>query len=406
MAGTEDTLRSDIRRLGNQLGDALVRQHGPELLHLVEQVRALGKSARRGGSSEAAEELSGRLHGLSTDEVIPLVRAFTTYFYLANVAEQVHRIGEMASDDRYLRNTVDRILEAGIDQELLDEVIGRLEVRPVFTAHPTEAARRSILTKRGAIAALITDRLETTNPDIVELIDRRTAEIIDQIWQTDELRNERPSVVDEARSALYYLVALAEDVLPSLSEIVASQLGRLAPTAHPVPVRFGTWVGGDRDGNPEVTAETTRETLALQHDRGLTVLIELVERLAEELSMSSELTEPSPALIESLATDRHHLPDVWERERTRTAEAPYWLKCSFMHARLINTRNRIKSGSDHVPGHDYAHPDEFVSDLDLERRADRPGGGRAGQTRRDDIRVPDGGAGHKTALGEAQRRRR
>jgi phosphoenolpyruvate carboxylase len=365
VTGRDDGLRTDIRRLGHQLGDALVRQHGEELLHLVEKVRSLGKSARRGGSSDAATDLSGLLTGLETGEVIPLVRAFTTYFYLANVAEQVHRIGHMASDERYLRETVDRIIEADLDQGLLDEIVARLEVRPVFTAHPTEAARRSILTKRGEIAALITRRMQTSNPDQIDLIDKRTAELIDQIWQTDELRTERPSVIDEARSALYYLVALAENVLPALSEILADQLDRLAPSARPVPLRFGTWVGGDRDGNPEVTADTTLEALALQHDRGLGVLIDLVEYLAEELSMSSELTDPSEALIESLEVDRGNLPEIWERERTRTAEAPYWLKCSYMHARLINTRSRIKSGSDHVPGHDYAHPVEFVADLDI-----------------------------------------
>ncbi|MGD2060279.1 MAG: phosphoenolpyruvate carboxylase [Acidimicrobiia bacterium] len=365
MTTRDDLLRADIRRLGNQLGEALVRQHGPDLLDLVEEVRSLGKSARRGGSAEAAGQLNNLLADLETADVIPLVRAFTTYFYLANVAEQVHRIEEMASDDRYLRATVDRILEAGVAQELVEDVVGRFEVRPVFTAHPTEAARRSILTKRGAIADLITSRQQATNPDRLELIDRRSAEIIDQIWQTDELRTERPTVVDEARSALYYLVALAEDVLPSLGEIIARELQRLSPEARNAPLHFGTWVGGDRDGNPGVTAETTLETLALQHDRGLSLLIELVEMLSEELSMSSQLTEPSEALMESLRADRHHLPDVWQRERARTAEAPYRLKCSFMHSRLINTRARIKSRSAHVPGVDYAHPEELLADLDL-----------------------------------------
>jgi len=363
--GKDDDLRSDIRRLGRQLGDALVRQHGPELLDRVEEVRALGKSARRGGSAEAARQLSELLNGLDTVDVIPIVRAFTTYFYLANVAEQVHRIGEMAGDDRYLRETVDRIVATGLDPALLDEVVGRLEVRPVFTAHPTEAARRSILTKRGDLAALITRRLGTPRAEDVELIDRRTAELIDQIWQTDELRTERPTVVDEARSALYYLVALAEDVLPALTEVISAQLDRLSPGSHAVPLRFGTWVGGDRDGNPGVTAATTLEALALQHDRGLTLLIDMVAALSEELSMSSELTQPSEKLLRSLEADRRHLPDIWQRERSRTADAPYRLKCSYAHARLINTRARIKSGAPHQPGFDYAHPRELVADLDL-----------------------------------------
>jgi phosphoenolpyruvate carboxylase len=361
----DEALRGDIRRLGNQLGEALVRQHGQDLLDLVEEVRSLGKSARRGGSADAAQELNSLLGELDTADVIPLVRAFTTYFYLANVAEQVHRIEEMASDDRYLRQTVDRILSADLDQALVDDIVSRFEVRPVFTAHPTEAARRSILTKRGEIAELLSRRMTAPNQDQVDLVDRRSAELIDQIWQTDELRTERPTVVDEARSALYYLVALAEDVLPRLTEIIDAQLHRLSPGADTAPLRFGTWVGGDRDGNPGVTAETTLEALALQHDRGLTLLIEAIEELSEELSMSSELNAPSPNLMRSLGEDQRLLPEVWQRERQRTADAPYRLKCSFIHARLINTRSRIKAGGEHTAGHDYAHPNQLIDELEL-----------------------------------------
>jgi phosphoenolpyruvate carboxylase len=342
-----------------------VRQHGEDLLDLVEEVRSLGKSARRGGSAEAAQDLHALLTKLDTVDVIPLVRAFTTYFYLANVAEQVHRIEQMASDDRYLRQTVDRIITSNLDQELLDDIVSRFEVRPVFTAHPTEAARRSILSKRSEVADLITQRLQAANQDQIDLIDRRSSELIDQIWQTDELRTERPTVVDEARSALYYLVALADDVLPRLAEIIEAQLRRLSPDSQIAPLRFGTWVGGDRDGNPRVTAETTLETLALQHDRGLTLLIESIEELSEELSMSSQLTAPSEDLAASLETDRQTLPDIWQREQRRTADASYRLKCSYIHARLMNTRARIKSGAPHTPGHDYAHPSQLLDDLDL-----------------------------------------
>lgn len=388
MTTRDDALRADIRRLGNQLGEALVRQHDTDLLDLVEEVRSLGKSARRGGSAEATENLHDLLAKLDTTDVIPLVRAFTTYFYLANVVEQVHRIEEMASDDRYLRQTVDRILDSHLNQELLDDIVARFEVRPVFTAHPTEAARRSILTKRAQVAELINQRLKPRNQDQIDLIDRRSAELIDQIWQTDELRTERPTVVDEARSALYYLISLAEDVMPQLTEIVDTQLHRLSPGTDTAPLRFGTWVGGDRDGNPGVTAETTLEALALQHDRGVTLLIDMVEELSEELSMSGELTQPSDELVASLETDRQLLPDVWQRERSRTGGAPYRLKCSYIHSRLINTRARIKSGAAHSPGVDYSHPSQLTDDLDLiagslrESRGQLIAGGAVARVRR------------------------
>jgi phosphoenolpyruvate carboxylase len=361
---SDEELRADIRRLGNQLGDALVRQHGPELLDLVEEVRALGKSSRRGGSAEAARQLDRRLADLEINEVIPLVRAFTTYFYLANVAEQVHRIDQLGIDELGLAATVDRVLEAGVDPDVLTEVIRRLEMRPVFTAHPTEAARRSILTKTAHLAELIGRRLTAGDGDLV-LVDRRTAELIDQIWQTDELRLEKPNPVEEARSALYYLVQIASQVMPALSERVAFEIARLGAVANKSPIRFGSWVGGDRDGNPGVTPETTLETLLLQHDRGIRQLIGLIEDLADELSVSDRLAPMNDEMEGSLISDRELLPDVWQRESRRTAAEPYRLKCSYIRARLVNTNRRLQQGLGHVEGVDYAHPDGLIADLDL-----------------------------------------
>lgn len=362
---SDDALRADIRRLGNQLGEALVRQHGQELLDTVERVRALGKSARRGGSLETAGELEEFLVDLPSEQVIPLVRAFTTYFYLANVSEQVHRVERITPDERYLSETVDRILEARLDHHLIETVLDRFEVRPVFTAHPTEAARRSVLSKTNRLAELIEERLEGPSPDRTAQIDRRTAELIDQIWQTDELRLARPTVVDEARSALYYLVALADEVLPDLTESIATQLRRLNADPNHPSVRFGTWVGGDRDGNPGVTPAATLDTLALQHDRGLTHLIGLIENLSDELSVSSHLAPMTEELQRALATDQMLLPSIWQREKGRTEGEPYRLKCSYIHGRLLNTLERIRTGTPHRPGLDYGHPDELIAELDL-----------------------------------------
>ena len=361
-ADRDDLLRSDIRRLGNQLGDALVRQHGSDLLDLVERVRALGKSARRGGSETAGDDLDKLLRELDLDNVIPLVRAFTTYFYLANVAEQVHRIDQLAPDDRYLHATVDRVIEAGVDQELIDDVLGRLSVRPVFTAHPTEAARRSILNKTRALADLVEHRMDA-RPAQIDGIDQRSAELIDQIWQTDELRHEKPSPVEEARSALYYLVQLAEHVLPDLTDTIHRELSRLADDHSPAPLSFGTWVGGDRDGNPGISPGMTLDVLAEQHIRGIRRILTLVEDLAEELSVSDRLTSIGEDLEESLEADRELLPDIWAREQRRTAQEPYRLKCSYIHQRLINTLERVRNATPHRPGVDYAHPGEMLADL-------------------------------------------
>ncbi|MGH8957302.1 MAG: phosphoenolpyruvate carboxylase, partial [Acidimicrobiia bacterium] len=365
MSSRDDALRADIRRLGTQLGQALTRQHGAGLLDLVEEIRSLTKAHRQAGDPSADDELSNLLEGLDLPTTIEAVRAFSAYFYLANVAEQTHRVGELAESGReeILSGTVDRIVAAELDPNEVQLVLERLEVRPVFTAHPTEAARRSILRKLAYIADLLSERTEpTTTERERERIDRRTEEVIDQIWQTDELRATRPSPSDEVKSAIFYLDLLFARVLADLGEEVAIHLARLG-AGEQTAIRFGSWVGGDRDGNPEVTPEVTMETLELQHDHGLRALIAAVEGLAEDLSVSSAIKEISPELEASLAADREALPAVWRRFRALNANEPYRLKCAYIHQRLINTRERILTGGRPQNGVDYRGPHDLTAEL-------------------------------------------
>ncbi len=363
----DELLRADIRRLGAQLGETLARQHGQELLDLVEEVRAVAKTARSGGRQEVEQKLLD----LSLDETINLARAFTTYFYLANVAEQVHRVGDLShlDEDRTLEATVTRILGAGVDRELTERVLARLELRPVFTAHPTEAARRTLNTKLGRIAGLLQERADPRKQESERArIDRRSAELIDQIWQTDELRSERPQPIDEARSALFYLVQVFKGAMPVLTDESALQLERLGwdVDTRP-PIRMGTWVGGDRDGNPAVTPDVTLEVLELQHDHGLRALAEMVASVAEELSTSTRIREASRELIDSLEADRQALPGVYQRFARLNAGEPYRLKCAFIHERLVNTRRRIAEGAVHTPGLDYQSAADLLDELGLLR---------------------------------------
>ncbi|MEX2655781.1 MAG: phosphoenolpyruvate carboxylase [Acidimicrobiia bacterium] len=365
----DEELRADIRRLGAELGNALTRQHGPELLELVERVRALTKSVRLTGDESAGNQLEEALGSLSIPDAINLVRAFSAYFYLANVAEQSHRVGDLAMTDtnRTIAATVDRILEANVDPELVRDVLGRLELRPVFTAHPTEAARRTLLTKIRRIAELLGERSDPRRTDTDRhRIDRRVAELIDQVWQTDELRANRPTPMDEARSAVFYLDQIASDVMGDLGDEIDLQLARLGEVATRRPaIRFGTWVAGDRDGNPNITPELTMQVLEMQHEHGVRALIEHVEAAAEELSMSARIHGISDALADSLEEDRETLPAVWERFKVLNADEPYRLKCAYIHQRLRNTQRRIAGDARHVPGKDYLRPDQLLDDLTL-----------------------------------------
>ena len=387
MTDRDSALRSDIRRLGTSLGETLVRQVGPELLTLVEEVRAITKRLRTEEGSDASE-LEAVLGRLDVDTTINLVRAFSAYFFLANVAEQTHRVSDPASGtdlvDDSLAAAVDRILAGGVDAELVADVVARLEVRPVFTAHPTEAARRSLLTKVADISALLVARGDPRATAAEHRrIDRRVSEVIDLMWQTDELRHDRPSPIDEARSAVYYFDELFEETVGLLSDNVDEQFARLGVEIGPdeFPVRFGTWVGGDRDGNPNVTREVTAEVLAIQHEHGLRNLIKAVEELAAELSVSGRLVASTSDLEDSLAADRMALPKVFARFGELNARESYRLKLAFVHQRLHNTRRRLEDGSQHVPGVDYRTAGDLLGDLRLmydslmERRGELIAGG-------------------------------
>jgi len=365
-------LRADIRRLGNQLGDSLVRQEGKELLDLVEQVRAITRGLRGSDLEGDDETLDTLLDGLDLSTLSTLGRAFTAYFYLANVAEQTHRLDELAARTRghrgWLESTVDQIEQAGMDRGEVEETLARLELRPVFTAHPTEASRRSILTKLNTIADLVERRLDTRTTDADRnRIDRRVAELIDLIWQTDELRHDKPDPRDEAGSVIYYLDELFSSPVPDVVDEFAAQVKRIGIEIPPTssPLRFGTWVGGDRDGNPFITARVTDDVLAAQHDHAMRDLIETIETLASELSPSSRIRGINTALEDDLALEREAMPRVFERFKALNAEEPYRLKLAYIHERLINTRKRMATGTRPALEREYQSVGDLLSDLGL-----------------------------------------
>ena len=361
-------LRADIRWLGGLLGESLTRQEGQGLLDLVEEVRSLTKRSRR-GSVTAAEALEQRLAGVDLQTATRLVRAFSTYFHLANIAEQVHRADELALRSAgSIEAVVDAIRDAGVERAAIEDVVSRLELRPVLTAHPTEAIRRSILTKRRQIAELLEQRGDAgSSPADKARAERRVTELIDLMWQTDELRRARPDPLDEARSVLFYADEVFAAVLPDLLDDVATQLARLGVELPPRarPVRLGTWVGGDRDGNPSVTPDVTLAVLRAQQDRALGNLLLAVEGLVAELSSSTRIVAVSAELQASLEADREALPEVHQQWHRLNAEEPYRKKCSFIRERLLNTRRRLRDGGPRRPGTDYGSTEELLADLEV-----------------------------------------
>ena len=361
-------LRNDVRKLADLLGQTIARQESDELLSLVESVRL---SVREGQQDQI-------LSKLDDSQIISLVRAFSNYFNLANVAEQVNRSKVLAdahkSGGSWLKKTVDNILQAQKDGKTFDSKelqvwIDNFSVKPVFTAHPTEAARRSVLSKMTTIAQLL------EQPDS-QIKNERLAETIDLLWQTDELRLGRPEPLDEAVNSIYYLDELLIQTVPEVLAEFANEVKRLGVqlSLNARPLSFGTWIGGDRDGNPNITAEVTKAAILLQNSHFTRTVFEHLDQLRQALSISTKLAGVSVELEKSVAQDLEKLPEIENRYRRINVEEPYRLKATAIRHKLALTQVRHASGLPHFPGRDYKNTVELLNDLDhrlpIERKAE------------------------------------
>jgi len=361
-SGVDNTdLRNDVRKLADLLGQTLARQEGDELLELVESVRL---SVREGTQDQI-------LNKITDSQTIALVRAFSNFFNLANVAEQVNRskilAGEHKSGGTWLGRAIENILKAkNSNQEFstaeLQEWIENFSVRPVFTAHPTEAARRSVLSKMTTISQLLQEPNSAINNE-------RLAEVIDLLWQTDELRLGRPEPLDEAVNSIYYLDELLLETVPEVLAEFITEVKKLGVnlSLDARPLRFGTWIGGDRDGNPNITSEVTKAAILLQNAHFTRTLFSHLDELRQALSISTKLVGVSKELEISVAKDLENLPEIEARYRRINIEEPYRLKATAIRHKLSLTQSRHASGLPHFPGRDYKDTAELLQDFNIMR---------------------------------------
>ncbi len=345
-----EPLSETIHLLGDTLGEVIREQAGEQAFGLVEQVRDLAKTARDDGpgAEAAAQNLAALVATADLPELLILIKAFTTYFGLVNLAEQHERLrvlrereatGEPIAEslDEAIRRLRDDGLQADDLQTLLDHTV----VKPVFTAHPTESKRRTILQKTRAISQILTQlQAESLLPRERAQLESLLRAEITAIWQAHELRDTRPTVLDEVKKGLYFCETTLLPIVPQLYRDLQTALQRYYPEhAWRVPplLRFGSWIGGDRDGNPFVTPEVTLETARLQRIRALQHYVVSIEQLSEYLTTSEHVVPASAEL--KLALERHAqlLPEISAVVERRNPREPYRQFCTYIREKLLRT---------------------------------------------------------------------
>jgi phosphoenolpyruvate carboxylase len=372
----DEPLRRDINLLGMILGQVLIEQEGRELFDTEEEVRLLCKRLRFGYDLALDERLRRKIQGLDGEQLRKIVRAFSVYFQLVNIAERYHRIRRRRQYESSpsnppqrasLASALSRLEGEGLGTERLEEVLDGMSVGLVLTAHPTEAMRRSVRRKHAAIGEML-EALESGTLTWKERrrLEEKLAEEVTLLWQTDELRVRRPEVTQEIERTLLFfenpLISATLDVYRELEDELARRFGEDAPEIGRV-LEFGSWVGGDQDGNPFVRPGTLSAALELHRELILKRHRSSVLSLVDHMSQSARLVGVSEELLSSVERDEGLLGEAAERFRDLNPYEIYRRKLLFVGERLRRTLDG--------PGSPAAYPGvaDFAEDLSIVRRS-------------------------------------
>ncbi len=376
------SLRDNVRMLVGLLSDMLKEQAGEDLLDVVEEIRLLAK-ARRTNDTQAGKEINRIIEELIDDipRMLAILKAFTLYFQLVNIAEAQQRVRVLRRRSRTalqqgvperenIAFAVHWLYQEGLASKQMEELLSVLSIMPVFTAHPTEANRRTVLFKLREISNVLNELdLIGYSPDEVAERMRLIRENILSLWQTDENRDRQPTVMDEVRHGLYYLSTAVFELLPRVYRELENQVQRYYPgiqTNLPMFLRYGSWIGGDRDGNPNVTHEVTRDALTEQQVRLLDLYINEINILYAHLSMSFQHAEFTEEFLTRLNTITIPLPPHECEPLARLRTEPYRQMFTIIRRKLEVTREQVRdlwAGTAPSPMV-YTRAEDLVSDLE------------------------------------------
>jgi phosphoenolpyruvate carboxylase len=362
--GISRPLSEQVNLLGAMLGDAIRRRFGADALGRVETLRTLCKAAEEGRDTEGLSRAASLVSEASVDELRVLVQAFTSFFHLVNQAEkqEIVRINRMRSDPgprpESIRDVVQSLHADGVTLDDLLDLVGSLDIQPTLTAHPTEARPPAVLEKQRALSGLLLELScgEPTPDERERILDGIDAQIT-LLLATEDVRRERPSVEDEVEQGLHFLLGTIWDVVPDIHEdLVRAVEDEYGEQIDPGPfLRYRSWIGSDRDGNPNVTAEVTRATLELQRRRVLERYDAELEELGRTLSISARQVS-MPADFEAFLRDLARAAPEGERLAERHAHEPFRLAIALLRGRI---RGRIDGGE----GYDAAAFGEDLATL-------------------------------------------
>ncbi|MFZ4529088.1 MAG: phosphoenolpyruvate carboxylase [Undibacterium curvum] len=370
----DQSLREDIRRLGRLLGDTVRNQHGDEVFDLIEQVRQNSVRFRRDADQAARAELESTLDSLTNDQTTQVIRAFSYFSHLVNLAEdqhhirrtRAHQIAGSAPRQGSLAHTIAALYATGQGTQQLQDFFQSAQVAPVLTAHPTEVQRKSILNCQMVITRLLDerDRMQLT-PEESAANEEALGRAVLTLWQTRMLRTSKLSVLDEVENGLsfydYTFLRELPQLYAGLEDLLADKDPAFRQQELPSFMKMGSWIGGDRDGNPFVTASVLEKTMAMQATRAFRFYLDELHTLGSQLSMATLLVKVSDPLLALAQASPDHSP--------HRSDEPYRLAISGIYARVAATYTGLLGLLPHIPpsgeAAPYANAEELAAELDI-----------------------------------------